>query len=88
MCLCLYLFVFMLLVPLLGMLTSSLLPVRPFDDPLKTQIVTREVEEFVPEEGGESAFPFTTYVNHLYIHPRSLKYDSQKTFAKVCCCFR
>jgi len=68
------------------MLTTSLLPVRPFnDDLLKTQIVTREVEEFVPEEGGQFAFPFTTYINHVYVHPRSLKYDGQKAFAKVCC---
>jgi len=67
------------------MLTTSLLPVRPFEDPLKTHdhIVTREVEEFVPEESGQFAFPFTTYVNHVYIHPRSLKYDGQKAFTKV-----
>jgi len=68
---------------MLGMLTTSLLPVRPFDDQLKSQIVTREVEEFVPEEGGQFAFPFTTYINHLFVHPRSLKYDGQKAFAKV-----
>jgi len=70
---------------MLGTLTTSLLPVRPFDNALKSQTVTREVEEFVPEEGGQFAFPFTTYINHLYIHPRSLKYDGQKAFAKVCC---
>jgi len=67
------------------MLTTSLLPLQPFDDPLKTQVVTREVEEFVPEENGQFAFPFTTYVNHVYVHPRSLKYDGQKSFAKVQC---
>jgi len=70
-------------VPSAGMLTTSLLPVRPFGDPLKTQIVTREVEEFVPDESGQFAFPFTTYVNHIYVHPRNLKYDGQKAFAKV-----
>jgi len=47
--------------------------------------VTREVEEFVPEENGQFAFPFTTYINHVYIHPRNLKYDSQKAFTKVWC---
>jgi len=72
-----------------GVLTTSLLPVRPFDDPLKSQVVTREVAEFVPEESGQFAFPFTTYINHVYVHPRSLKYDGQKAFAKVSCssCF-
>jgi len=65
------------------MLTTSLLPVRTFDDPQRTQVVTREVEEFVPEETGVFAYPFTTYVNHVYIHPRNLKYDGQKAFAKV-----
>lgn len=69
----------------LGVLSTSLLPIAPFDDPLKKQIVTREVEEFVPTESAQFAFPFTTYVNHVYVHPRSLKYDGQKAFAKVCC---
>jgi len=70
----------------LGVLTTSLFPVRPFDDPQMTRVVTREVEEFVPDEGAQFAFPFTTYVNHLYVHPRSLKYDGQKAFAKVWRC--
>jgi len=80
-CVCVW---FLLWCCMLGMLTTSLLRVRPFDDQLKAQTVTREVEEFVPEEGGQFAFPFTTYINHLFVHPRSLKYDGQKAFAKVC----
>ncbi|KAI0214351.1 Dedicator of cytokinesis protein 9 [Lamellibrachia satsuma] len=31
----------------------------------------------------ELAAPFTTYVNHLYVSPRNLKYDCQKVFAKA-----
>lgn len=27
--------------------------------------------------------PFTIYNNHLYVYPKHLKYDSQKSFAKV-----
>ena len=41
------------------------------------------MEEFVPED-GQYAYPYATYINHLYIHPKSLKYDSQKAFPKVC----
>lgn len=65
----------------LGTLTTTLLAVRQFDDPGKN-LPTREVEEFVPENGS-SSYPYTTYINHLYFHPKSLKFDTQKTFAKV-----
>lgn len=44
--------------------------------------VVFEVEEFVPCI-AKCSQPFTTYNNHLYVYPRHLKYDSQKTFAKV-----
>jgi hypothetical protein len=65
------------------MLTTSLLPIRPFEDVNKHLCVTREVEEFTADNDKLSAFPFTVYLNHLYIHPRSLKYDGQKSFQKV-----
>lgn len=55
--------------------------VRPQDDPA-SHLPTREVEEFVPENGS-SSYPYTTYINHLYFHPKNLKFDTQKTFAKV-----
>lgn len=41
-----------------------------------------EVEEFVPEI-AKYCYPFTIYKNQLYVYPLHLKYDSQKTFAKV-----
>jgi hypothetical protein len=66
-----------------GMLTTSLLPIRPFEDLAKHQCITREVEEFTADNDKQSAYPFTVYLNHLYIHPRSLKYDGQKAFQKV-----
>jgi len=66
-----------------GTLTTSLLPVRPFEDPVKHNCITREIEEFAADNDGISAYPHTSYLNHLYIHPRSLKYDGQKAFAKV-----
>lgn len=41
-----------------------------------------EVEEFVPFI-AKCSQPFTIYNNHLYVYPKHLKYDSQKSFAKV-----
>lgn len=41
-----------------------------------------EVEEFVPGI-AKCSQPFTIYNNHLYVYPKHLKYDSQKSFAKV-----
>lgn len=41
-----------------------------------------EVDEFVPEV-AKYCCPFTTYRNRLYVYPLHLKYDGQKTFAKV-----
>lgn len=73
--------------PLPCTLTSTLLMVRPQDDPA-SHLPTREVEEFVPENGS-SSYPYTTYINHLYFHPKNLKFDTQKTFAKarnIACC--
>lgn len=41
-----------------------------------------EVEEFVPCI-AKCSQPFTIYKNHLYVYPKHLKYDGQKTFTKV-----
>lgn len=62
-------------------LTSSLVPVKPFNSP-PSHIPTIEVEEFIPEK-GDAVSPFMSYVNHLYVYPHLLKYDSQKHFTKV-----
>jgi len=62
-------------------LTSSLVPVVPFPAPPGDR-PTLEVEPFSLGQ-GELASPFTSYINHLYIYPRTLKYDSQKVFTKV-----
>ena len=60
--------------------TSSYVPVKPFEEGCER--VSVEMEEFLPEEAKYS-YPFTTYKNQLYIYPQQLKYDNQKTFAKV-----
>lgn len=61
--------------------TSSYVPVKPFEDGCER--VSVEVEEFLPDEAKYN-YPFTTYKNQLYIYPLQLKYDNQKTFTKVC----
>lgn len=61
--------------------TSSYVPVKPFEDGCER--VSVEIEEFLPEEAKYN-YPFTTYKNQLYIYPLQLKYDNQKTFTKVC----
>uniref|UniRef100_A0A8C7RCY0 Dedicator of cytokinesis 9 n=1 Tax=Oncorhynchus mykiss TaxID=8022 RepID=A0A8C7RCY0_ONCMY len=60
---------------------SSYIPVRTFDSSEKTNIYF-EVEEFVPYI-AKCSQPFTIYNNHLYVYPRHLKYDSQKSFTKA-----
>uniref|UniRef100_H2TTJ1 Dedicator of cytokinesis 11 n=1 Tax=Takifugu rubripes TaxID=31033 RepID=H2TTJ1_TAKRU len=70
--------------------TSSYIPVKPFEDGCER--VSVEVEEFLPEVAKYN-YPFTTYKNQLYIYPQQLKYDNQKTFTKarniaVCIQFR
>uniref|UniRef100_A0A3P8W7M7 Dedicator of cytokinesis 11 n=1 Tax=Cynoglossus semilaevis TaxID=244447 RepID=A0A3P8W7M7_CYNSE len=61
--------------------TSSYIPVRPFEDGCER--VSVDVEEFLPEEAKYN-YPFTTYKNQLYVYPLQLKYDNQKTFTKSC----
>ncbi|KAI1899148.1 hypothetical protein AGOR_G00058550 [Albula goreensis] len=61
--------------------TSSYIPVRQFETNGRGSVLF-EVEEFVPCI-AKCSQPFTTYNNHLYLYPKSLKYDSQKSFAKA-----
>ncbi|XP_043098646.1 dedicator of cytokinesis protein 9 isoform X10 [Puntigrus tetrazona] len=62
--------------------TPSYIPVRPFESDGPSDGVLLEVEEFVPCI-AKCSQPFTTYNNHLYVYPKHLKYDSQKSFAKA-----
>ena len=66
--------------PTIDCITSSYVPLKPFEK--NCQNITVEVEEFVPEM-TKYCYPFTIYKNHLYVYPLQLKYDSQKSFAKV-----
>ncbi|XP_043953898.1 dedicator of cytokinesis protein 11 isoform X2 [Gambusia affinis] len=60
--------------------TSSYIPVKPFEDGCER--VSVEVEEFLPVEAKYN-YPFTTYKNQLYVYPLQLKYDNQKAFTKA-----
>lgn len=70
-----------LLLPYTDCVTSSYIPVKQFDVGEKASLFF-EVEEFVPCI-AKCSQPFTIYNNHLYVYPKHLKYDSQKSFAKV-----
>ncbi|KAL1490945.1 hypothetical protein ABEB36_011614 [Hypothenemus hampei] len=67
-------------------LTPSLAPLKPFPLPPEAP-PTIEVCQF--ESGCEKdVHPYTTFVNHLYIYPVSLNFDTQKTFTRarnICC---
>ncbi|XP_064913491.1 dedicator of cytokinesis protein 9 isoform X4 [Columba livia] len=60
---------------------SSYIPMKQFENSTKTH-VTFEIEEFVPCIPRHTQ-PFTIYNNHLYVYPKHLKYDGQKSFAKA-----
>uniref|UniRef100_A0A3P9NL08 Dedicator of cytokinesis 9 n=1 Tax=Poecilia reticulata TaxID=8081 RepID=A0A3P9NL08_POERE len=61
--------------------TSSYIPAKQFDVSERSSVFF-EVEEFVPFI-AKCSQPFTIYNNHLYVYPKHLKYDSQKSFAKA-----
>ncbi|XP_023704534.1 dedicator of cytokinesis protein 9 isoform X3 [Cryptotermes secundus] len=62
-------------------LTASLSPLKPFPMP-PTNEPTIEVMEF---EGTteKDVHPYTTFLNHLYVYPQSLAFDTQKTFTRA-----
>ncbi|KAJ3589971.1 hypothetical protein NHX12_007928, partial [Muraenolepis orangiensis] len=61
--------------------TSSYVAVKPFED-LGRHPPTVEVEEFV-QDTTKFTQPYRVYKNHIYVYPKHLKYDSQKSFAKA-----
>lgn len=62
-------------------LTATLAPLKPFPLPPAKE-PTIEVTEF---EGSsvKDVHPHTTYINHLYIYPQSLIFDTQKAFTRA-----
>ncbi|XP_022534481.2 dedicator of cytokinesis protein 10 isoform X1 [Astyanax mexicanus] len=61
--------------------TSSYVPLKPFEDS-SLHVPTVEVDEFL-QDSAKFAQPYRVYKNHIYVYPKHLKYDSQKSFAKA-----
>uniref|UniRef100_A0A663N6D6 Dedicator of cytokinesis 10 n=1 Tax=Athene cunicularia TaxID=194338 RepID=A0A663N6D6_ATHCN len=61
--------------------TSSFIPIKPFND-IKEHQPTVEVEEFI-QESTKYSRPYRVYKNQIYVYPKHLKYDSQKYFNKA-----
>ncbi|XP_030604322.1 dedicator of cytokinesis protein 9-like isoform X2 [Archocentrus centrarchus] len=61
--------------------TSSYIPVGSFGETGQVSALL-EVDEFVPCI-AKCSQPFTIYKNHLYVYPKHLKYDGQKSFTKA-----
>ncbi|XP_033100941.1 dedicator of cytokinesis protein 11-like isoform X8 [Anneissia japonica] len=62
-------------------LSTSLVPIMPWPEPPNGP-PSLEVQEMHLSDGS-SAYPFVSYTNNLYVYPLSLKYDSQKQYAKA-----
>ncbi|XP_055386706.1 dedicator of cytokinesis protein 9 isoform X2 [Condylostylus longicornis] len=62
-------------------LTSTLAPLKPFPLPPQRD-PTIEISEFLGTYERD-IHPFTTFVNHLYVYPISLLFDSQKLFSRA-----
>ncbi|XP_058447960.1 dedicator of cytokinesis protein 9 isoform X2 [Malaya genurostris] len=62
-------------------LTTSLVPLKPFPSP-PTVEPTLEIAEFA-STSEQHLNPYATYVNHLYVYPLHLSYDSQKIFSRA-----
>ncbi|KAK9870395.1 hypothetical protein WA026_007964 [Henosepilachna vigintioctopunctata] len=61
--------------------TTSLSPLKPFPVPPQSEPVI-EITEF----GGTSekeVHPYSFFVNHLYVYPLTLNFDTQKTFTRA-----
>ncbi|KAK0080760.1 hypothetical protein PV326_008002, partial [Microctonus aethiopoides] len=62
-------------------LTTSLAPLKPFPMPPinKPTIEVAEFESLCEKD----VHPYTTYLNHLYIYPQMLNFDTQKIFNRA-----
>jgi hypothetical protein len=62
-------------------LSTTLLPIKPFEVP-PAQPPTMEIAEFSGTSERE-IHPFSIFVNHLYVYPTSLNFESQKLFSRA-----
>ncbi|XP_055642537.1 dedicator of cytokinesis protein 9 isoform X3 [Toxorhynchites rutilus septentrionalis] len=62
-------------------LTTTLVPLKPFPSPPSAD-PTLEITEFV-SSSEQHLNPYASFVNHLYVYPLHLNYDSQKVFSRA-----
>lgn len=57
-------------------------PIKPFTQPSNCTEPTIEITEY-PGSTERDVHPYTTFVNHLYVYPLNLSFDSQKLFSRA-----
>lgn len=57
------------------------MPLKPFPIPPKSDS-TLEVCEFLGSTDRD-VYPFTTFINHIFIYPLVLNFDNQKLFSRA-----
>lgn len=62
-------------------LTTSLATLKPFPIPPLSEI-TLEIAEF-ESSSEKDVHPYTIYINHLYVYPQNLLFDTQKIFSRA-----
>lgn len=60
------------------MLTTCWTAVKPFHIPPSQDYPTIEIAEFFPD-----AQPQVAYINHMYVYPLSLAFDTQKNISRA-----
>lgn len=68
-------------ISVLDRLSTSLNAIKPFATP-PTDEPTLEVAEF-PGSSERDLSPHTNFLNHLYVYPLSLSFESQKVFSRA-----
>lgn len=63
-------------------LTTTLAPLKPFPTPPASIGPTIETTEFLGQTERD-VHPFTTFINHLFVYPLALNFDSQKLFSRA-----
>uniref|UniRef100_A0A336LXY2 CSON007578 protein n=2 Tax=Culicoides sonorensis TaxID=179676 RepID=A0A336LXY2_CULSO len=62
-------------------LTTTLAPIKPFPMPVAAE-PSIEICEFLGAT-DKDVYPFTTFVNHLYVYPLALNFENQKLFSRA-----
>lgn len=62
-------------------MSTSLAALKPFPLP-PTSEATLEIAEF-ETTSEKDVHPYTTYINHLYVYPQTLSFDTQKIFTRA-----